>query len=324
MSDPSPDRAALARALDRVERLARASRLRRLAAAPARYVGAQWFRRVTYARHRRGRAVRTPTFFGHDLEVVLPAGLDVYLLGGKGHDSELRLARLMLRELAPGGAFVDVGAHFGYFSALAATLVGARGRVLACEAAPRTYEVLARNLAGLPGARARHVAVAAAPATLTFAEFPVEYSEYNTLRPEQFAGAPWLAANPPREVRVEALPLDGLLAAELPGRGGVVDLVKIDVEGAEEAAVAGMARTLADGAARLVCMEYLTAARGNDAHRAAMALLRAAGYRQHAIAPDGTLRPEDSATLERRLRAAGDDSDNVVFARPASALPTRD
>src|ERR1700722_14067486 len=62
------------------------------------------------------------------------------------------------RYLSPGDTFVDVGAHIGYCSLKAATLVGANGRVIAIEANPETVRKLRDNVA----ASAANVTVEAA------------------------------------------------------------------------------------------------------------------------------------------------------------------
>ena len=48
--------------------------------------------------------------------------------------------------LAPGDKFVDIGANIGYYTCLAAKLVGPSGDVYAIEASPSTYELLLENL----------------------------------------------------------------------------------------------------------------------------------------------------------------------------------
>jgi hypothetical protein len=55
-------------------------------------------------------------------------------------------AALLSEWLRHGQTFVDVGAHVGYFTCLAARLVGPRGLVLAFEPQPRNYELLLANV----------------------------------------------------------------------------------------------------------------------------------------------------------------------------------
>lgn len=52
---------------------------------------------------------------------------------------------LVQARLKPGDVFVDVGANIGYFTVLAASLVGEEGRVFAFEPDPDNFELLTRN-----------------------------------------------------------------------------------------------------------------------------------------------------------------------------------
>ena len=53
----------------------------------------------------------------------------------------------LMRVMRAGDAFVDVGAHIGYFSLLAAALVGETGRVVAVEPIAENYAQLSRHIA---------------------------------------------------------------------------------------------------------------------------------------------------------------------------------
>lgn len=304
-SDARPDRQHLHDALAEVERLARASRLGRLAARPRAYLRALGHREVAYRLHRRPLPARARTFFGAELAVELPAGTDVYLTGGKSHDSEIRLARYLLRAVPAGATVLDVGAHYGYFALLAAELVGARGRVEALEAAPSTFAVLRGNASAKPQLTPHALAAAAGPGQLTFYEFDVLHSEYNSLEAAQYDGADWLAGNPPRGVTVAATSLDAF-AAE---RELAPDLVKIDVEGGEEAVIAGAGELLRTHRP-IVVMEVLPGGGDGGPHARAAGLLRAAGYRPHRITASGHL--ESVADAVQHV-ATGGQSDNVVF-----------
>jgi FkbM family methyltransferase len=55
-------------------------------------------------------------------------------------------SRLLASLLSPGDVFVDVGAHIGWFSTIAAALVGRSGRVVACEPYPVTARRLRDNI----------------------------------------------------------------------------------------------------------------------------------------------------------------------------------
>ena len=305
---PAPglaDRQALHDGLAEVERLARASRLGRLAARPAPYLLALGHRVVAYRLGRRPLRARARTFYGADLAVDLPAGTDIYLTGGKSHDSEIRLARYLLRAVPAGGTVLDVGAHYGYFALLAAELVGPEGRVEALEAAPGTFAILRDNASAKPQLTVHALAAAAEPGQLTFSEFDALHSEYNALAIAHAAAAGWAAGTPPTAVTVAATSLDDL-ARE---RGLRPDLVKVDVEGAEDAVLAG-AGELLRRVRPTVVLELLPATGADGPHARAARLLAAAGYRPRRIAASGHLEAIEDAVA---YVAAVGESDNVVF-----------
>jgi FkbM family methyltransferase len=128
--------------------------------------------------------------------------------------------------LGPGMVFVDVGANFGCFTLLAASRVGPSGTVLAVEPSSREVDELRSNLAlnGIENVAIAPVAVGevAGVATLLVAE--EEHSGHNTLG--SFVYDTKLLSYE----AVKVTTLDDLVDANRLER---VDLVKIDVEGAE-------------------------------------------------------------------------------------------
>ena len=291
------------------ERLAQGSRWQRLLNAPGKYLFAMGFREFFYARSHRARPAQVTTFFGLPMRVMLPAGTDLYLLGAKSHDSEVRLARLLLRHLKPGDTFVDVGGHFGYFTLLASRLVGPAGRVVAFEASRNTYAVLAENVRNQPNITAHHLALSDQHETISFFEFPVMYNEFNSMDVDQFRDEKWFAKFPPQRIDVPATRLDDVVQCE----NLQPTVIKIDVEGSELKVICGAADTLRRYRP-LVVMEYLAPDRHNAAHRQAAALLIELGYRSYAPAQDGQL--DACANLDAYLMQHGIESANFVFLKP--------
>ncbi len=302
--------------LAEVERLARASRWRRLWAAPKRYVCGMWWRWVGYRLMHRGQLVDTRTFFGAPMLVMLPAGMDLFLLGAKTHDSEIRLARLLVNHLPKGTTVLDVGAHYGYFSLLSAHLVGQQGQVHAFEASPSTFELLQANKGkGVwPQLHVHHLACADRRAKVAFYEFPVAFSEYNTLRPEQYARAEWRGPIRPQRVVVPAIALDEWAAA----CGCVPQWVKIDVEGAELQVIQGMRRLLEE-AEPIIVMEFQSEMTQNGVHRQATALLCAQGYCPYLIDEHGRCVPI-GGDVAQAVQHSGLVSENVVFLPSGKSL----
>ena len=59
---------------------------------------------------------------------------------------EQLLTKLFKKEMKQGMIVVDIGAHIGYFTLLAARLVGETGRVFAFEPDPDNYSLLIKNV----------------------------------------------------------------------------------------------------------------------------------------------------------------------------------
>lgn len=244
------------------------------------------------------------------MRLLLPASTDIYLTGGKTHDSEIRLARFLIHHLNTGGTFIDIGAHYGYFSLLAAHLVGERGRVAAFEAAPATYRVLQQNMAGSAALEAIHGAVSDTAAPLTFYEFPNLYSEYNSSDIGQYEQAAWFRSSPPRAVQVPGVDPSAYFAQH----GLAPSIIKIDVEGGEYHVIRGLAAWLGSHPA-VVVMEYIAGA-GTSAptpHQQAASLLQSLGYQAHCITADGQTAP--LADIDTHFEVEQVQSDNIVFVR---------
>src|SRR5690606_17400679 len=129
----------------------------------------------------------------------------------------------------PGDSFVDVGAHFGFFTLLAAHLAGSDGRVWAFEAAPRNFHILEANTRGRSNISIRQAVVSDRAGAVGFFEFPTLYSEYNTTQTGQFEQSRWFRKNTPVHHRIPGLRLDDWWKEN---RAHPV-MVKIDVEGSE-------------------------------------------------------------------------------------------
>ena len=182
------------------------------------------------------------------------------------------LTALLGGHIRPGMTFVDVGAHVGYFTCLAGRLVGPRGIVLAFEPSPRNYELLLANVwrngltnvACFPWAVAEHNGFVG-----------LHLSDTNTGDNRIYGAGD--------AVTVRSVALDALEILRPP-----VDVVKIDVQGAEEAVVEG-ARALLDASPdALVVTEFSVneaTAFGSDP-RALLDLYRSLGYRIRAQHPE--------------------------------------
>jgi FkbM family methyltransferase len=158
---------------------------------------------------------------GTTLDVLLRDRIQAHMWARAYQMETMHLLRALL---APGDTFLDVGAHIGYFSVLAAGRVGAHGRVDAFEPDPGCFEALARNAERLPQLRAWNAAVADAEEKQTL---------YRSPRGDEWGWSTLVA--PPDESReqvvVETITLDGW--ARGPGALEQLDAVKVNAQGSE-------------------------------------------------------------------------------------------
>lgn len=291
--------------LQQVERLAGAGKLTRLLHNPARYCYAMVFSKVIYPIGHKGILKDARLFFGGTMRVLLPAATDIYLAGGKTHSSEIRLAKYMMNELKPGDKFLDIGAHFGYFTLLAASLAGDTGMVYAIEPAGETFSLLQQNTSGKNNIRPFHNAVSDKNEIVSFYEFPVLYSEYNTLYAEKFQNEDWIKKYNPQKTEVQAVTIDNFLSEN----SFAPEMIKIDVEGAEVQAITGGTRTWQEQAPILV-MEYLDEGK-ESAYTQAAAIMYGYGYQSYMITQEGTL--AETRDITSYMRQHDMTSENIVF-----------
>jgi FkbM family methyltransferase len=136
---------------------------------------------------------------------------------------------LVLRLLQPGDVFVDVGANIGYFSVLAASLVGDAGKVFAFEPDPDNFQLLCAN-AELNGLNDSIMAVQAGLSDAA-GEGQLYLSEDNLGDHQIYAGVE-SRASLPIELYNGSLYLEKRIQR--------VDLVKVDTQGSEFQVMAGL------------------------------------------------------------------------------------
>ncbi len=223
------------------------------------------------------------------------------------HAYERHVTKEMQACLGPGQTLVDVGAHIGYFSLLGATLVGPTGHVVSFEPDPASCQLL-----------------------------------WASARLNGFANVdlyPFAAADARRAWRLDGrgstgtlTPLDGTQPPIAPGPIVVsvtldemlrhlarVDVMKLDVEGAEHLALTGAVETLARHRP-VIFSEYSEAALrtvSGVSGEAYLGRLVALGYELAVIAREGPLGPcgQDVGRV-RRIAAEAPGSHIDLLARP--------
>ena len=137
--------------------------------------------------------------------------------------------QLMLQLLSPGDVFVDVGANVGYFSVVAAQVVGPGGRVYAFEPDPANFELLRIN-AGLNGLSSSIEALAGALSD--------EDGSGSLFLSHDNFGDHQIFGTGGQRPEVAITLYDG--SAYLSGRTRRIDLLKVDTQGSEFRVMAGL------------------------------------------------------------------------------------
>ncbi|MBP7822080.1 MAG: FkbM family methyltransferase [Saprospiraceae bacterium] len=300
------DAVLLKKRLDDIEKLAQGSPLKRFFCRPLTYFFGVFHNRIWYPLSKQEVLVDCNTFFNSKLSVNLPAGLDIFLLSAKTHSSEIRLAKYMINTLTDVNVFWDIGAHFGFFTQLASTLMPQQSTILSVEAASNTYRILTLNTAKYANVVVENMAISDTNGTMVFYEFPAKYSEYNTLLPDQFSEDEWYKKTKVKKNTIKSISLDQL-AKE---KHIIPQVIKMDLEGAEWMAIKG-AQNLLREHAPIIIMEYSLLADKNEHHKKAFDMLLSHGYKVFVIDDSGELKITTSDALLRRENS--DQSDNIVF-----------
>lgn len=161
------------------------------------------------------------------------------------------LSRLLRDILRPRDCFVDCGANVGYFTFLAASLVGQWGKVVAIDPNPYCIERMQATIdvGGYNQVELVNAAVGAEPSEMPFnvATDPM-YSSFSDLNQLAFTRTE-------STVTVQVRRVDDVLAPYLDDPEARIRIMKIDVEGAELEVLQGAQKTMKGKKADYIFLE---------------------------------------------------------------------
>jgi FkbM family methyltransferase len=176
-------------------------------------------------------------FFGKKIAGVFPDPVfgHLYLYGFMEED----LTRALISFLKKDMVFLDVGAHVGYFSALAAVLVGKKGSVHSFEATPRTYQFLKKNISQFDNVQTNLEAVWSKNGFLDFYDYGPFYAQCNSFTKAKLEKK-ILEEIKPIKFKSPSITIDTYCTK----RNIKPNFIKIDAESAEFEILKGMTQVL--------------------------------------------------------------------------------
>jgi FkbM family methyltransferase len=188
-------------------------------------------------------AVRYRTAYG--FEILLPAwDSSIVIAASNGRILHPRLTEIFRAVIHPGDTFIDGGANMGFYSLLAASALKGDGRVISFEPDPRNIPILHSNIE----INALGALIRIEPKALSDRECELDFWG----APENTWGGSLveLPGTESKLYRVSATTLDQyVVSTNLES----VDIIKLDIEGAEPLALRGMRHALQT--ARMVVYE---------------------------------------------------------------------
>ena len=159
---------------------------------------------------------------------------------------------ILVRNLRPGMNFVDIGANIGYYTVLAAKAVGETGTVIAFEPSSGNTEILRKNVAlnDLRNVEIEESAVSDRNGELALYLCSINAGDHRIYdgKDDDF----YNAGRVRKRVIAKAVALDSYFSKINMG----VNMIKMDVQGAEYLALRGMTRTIVDNRDLLLMFEY--------------------------------------------------------------------
>ncbi|HLJ93373.1 MAG TPA: FkbM family methyltransferase [Gemmataceae bacterium] len=187
---------------------------------------------------------------GHTLRIRLAQWVDLTSLIGRPEEA---VVERIVKDVPVGGTVIDAGAHIGRYTLMAASAVGPSGRVIAIEPGPDTFTLLRENAALNQMTWITPIQAALGKEDGWADLFTGSDQATNSLRGEwldKLEGFESITRRSCQKVTVRSLPS---LLAEL-GLGSV-DLLKIDVEGAELEVLQGARALLRSGQIKQIICE---------------------------------------------------------------------
>lgn len=173
---------------------------------------------------------------GHKIFLDLEDSLRLSLNSGY-EPFQTKLIKDLVKE---GDVILDIGANIGYYTLLFAKLVGIKGKVIAFEPSPENFNLLSRNIF-INGYK--NVVLVNKAVSNYVGKIKLYLSKDNKADDRIYN-----SGDGRDSIEVESITLDNYLNGDM----GKIDLIKVDVQGAEGGVVQGMQSLLSKNKVKLI------------------------------------------------------------------------
>jgi FkbM family methyltransferase len=180
------------------------------------------------------------------------------------------------KTLGPGDVFVDGGANIGYYTLLAATVIGKTGAVVAIEAAQKTFRLLLENVTRNKFQNVRAINVAASDRHGQFGLFSRSDASIGEMTTVASRGFDYCGD-------VTAAPLSEIIPALLTSR---VRMVKVDIEGGEIAVMNDLLTNIERYSPRLQVIAEVSVNESRSQWEDVICRMRAGGFSVYSLTND--------------------------------------
>lgn len=181
--------------------------------------------------------IKSKTFWNDQMYTIIPELVSSNIARYGYHEEGL--TRMILEYLKPGMTFIDIGAHFGYFTLLSSVIVGNKGQVHTFEPTPSTFNILKINVSDKDNVVINNTAVFSKRKIVTINDYGIKYSAFNSIYNARVP-IDFLEKMKSNKYEIEAISVDEYIE----NNSITPDFIKIDAESAEHDILLGMEKTI--------------------------------------------------------------------------------
>jgi len=181
--------------------------------------------------------IKVKTFWDGKINIILPESVSINIWRNGFAESDVSI--YLLKYLNKGETFIDIGAHFGFYSLLASSIVGREGQVLSFEPTTSTFNQLSKNIVnqGNENIKIFNLAAFNSKTEMEFNDYGIINSAFNSFFANR--GDNKLAGE---RIKVNTIVLDDFLSENYSDRK--ISMIKLDAESSEFQIITGLKNTI--------------------------------------------------------------------------------